>query len=71
MCQDARKGGGEQRPHLPHSLIPVAPEPLPDALHAELELLQAVVLDHPAVVGLLARRRCDEVMGWKMRSEQG
>jgi len=38
---------------------------LANALHAELELLQAVVPDHPAVVRLLARRRRDEVMGWK------
>lgn len=60
----AREGRAEG-PHLPHRLIPVTPEPLPDALHAELELLQAVVPDHPAVVRLLARRRRDEVMGWK------
>lgn len=57
--------GGAEGPHLPHGLVPVTPEPLPDALHAELELLQAVVPDHPAVVRLLARRRRDEVMGWK------
>lgn len=57
--------GRAEGPHLPHSLIPVAPEPLPNAFHAELELLQAVMLDHPAVVRLLACRRRDEVMGWK------
>lgn len=57
--------GGEGGAHLPHSLVPVTPEALANALHAELELLEAVVPDHPAVVGLLARRGCDEVLGCK------
>lgn len=54
---------GEEGPHLPHGLIPVAPQPLPDALHAELEGPEAALTDLPAVLRLMARRRHDEVMG--------
>lgn len=54
---------GEEDPHLPHGLIPVAPQLLPDALHAELEGSQAALADLPAVLRLMARRRRDEVMG--------
>lgn len=61
----SRREEGAEGPHLPHGLVPVAPEALADALHAELELLEAVVPDHPAVVGLLARRGRDEVLGCK------
>lgn len=58
-----RSRGGAEGADSPHSLVPVTPEALSDAVHAALELLQAVVPDHPAVIGLLARRGRDEVLG--------
>lgn len=52
-----------QLPVGAHGLIPVAPQPLPDALHAELEGPEAALTDLPAVLRLMACRRRDEVMG--------